>query len=106
MATVDHNPGELDSHHTLHLQQLRKYPSQRTIRRWIQRRNDIGHIRPFRRTGNHRTVREITGDSLVMSLFFEPSIQRLKLQKSRHSFDEIQYVQFVLAVLKPERNFS
>mmetsp|Transcript_9725 Transcript_9725/g.12319 ORF Transcript_9725/g.12319 Transcript_9725/m.12319 type:complete len:83 (+) Transcript_9725:1170-1418(+) len=47
MATVDHHPGELNSHHTLHLQQLRKYPSRRTIQRWRQRRNDIGHVRPF-----------------------------------------------------------
>ena len=70
MATVDHHPGELNSHHTLHLQQLRKYPSRRTIQRWIQRRNDLGHVRPFQRTGNNRALREITGDSLINLAIF------------------------------------
>ena len=39
------------------LQEEYKYPSLRTIRRWIRRYEEHGHILPFRRTGNRRARR-------------------------------------------------
>lgn len=38
------------------LQQIRLWPSRRTVRRWRRRRNTEGHFRPYRRTGNRRAT--------------------------------------------------
>ena len=49
-----------------HLRNLGQYPSEWTVNRWVQRYIEHGHIRPFRRTGNIRSVREIKGRRLIL----------------------------------------
>jgi hypothetical protein len=52
------------------LQGQYKYPSKSTINRWLARQRDQGHMRPYRRTGNSRSKRELRGGDLYnMALY-------------------------------------
>ena len=52
------------------LQLARKYPSNRSINRWRQRSINLGHLRPYRRTGNKRATRELrTNDLFNLALY-------------------------------------
>lgn len=46
------------------LQLEHQYPSDRTIRRWIEYYEDNEHILPFSRTGNKMSEREVMGEAL------------------------------------------
>ncbi len=53
----------------VHLRNLGLYPSVQTVDRWVQRHIQHGHIQAFRRTGNHRSQREIKGRNLILLAF-------------------------------------
>ena len=48
------------------LRQNRLYPSEWSVDQWTQRQGEFNHIRPFRRTGNHRSSREIKNEKLIL----------------------------------------
>ena len=70
LPRLDENIRLLQLHH--------KYPSNRTIQRWITRYNLYGHYLPFRRTGNNRATRELRGLDLS-----DLALIRAVLPKSR-----------------------
>ena len=58
---------------TVEIQQLQlegKYPSNRSIDRWKHQLATLGHVRPFRRTGNKRASRELKGQDLFNLAFY------------------------------------
>ena len=63
-------PDKLLSPHIIVQQQAKTFPSKRTINHWIRRLNWLGHVRPYRKTGNKRAEREIQNEDLVeLSLY-------------------------------------
>ena len=48
------------------LRQNRLYPSEWSVDRWTSRHLQYNHIRPYRRTGNHRSRREIKHQKLIL----------------------------------------
>ena len=65
MYLYDHHPEELVTQSMLDAQSLHFLAANVTINRWLRRCDLLGHVRPFRRTGNHRAVREIVGQALI-----------------------------------------
>ena len=51
------------------LRKLQKYPSKRSVNRWENREATLGHIRPFRRTGNVRASVFHDHNLLLLALF-------------------------------------
>ena len=52
------------------LQEQKKFPSLSTCRRWLAQYLTLGHIWPFKATGNRATQREITGEALYHLAFY------------------------------------
>ena len=65
MFIHDNYPHELNSAAVLAAQDAHVHAANITINRWLQRRNLLGHVRPFQRTGNQRAGRELKGRALV-----------------------------------------
>ena len=52
------------------LRHQHKFPSISTCRSWLRQYNALGHVRPYRRTGNRQSLREISGEALVHLAFY------------------------------------
>jgi hypothetical protein len=53
------------------LRRLHKFPSISTYQSWLRRQyNALGHVRPFRHTGNRQSEREISGEALIHLAFY------------------------------------
>ena len=61
---------------TLQLQIDKKYPSTSTIDRWMARRHVYGHVRALQRTGNHRALREVSGDTLIFLRMYRAELSK------------------------------
>ena len=64
------DPDELTSAATQIAQAAGRFPSNSTICRWVEREQTLGHVCPFRRTGNHRARRELRGQALIDLAFY------------------------------------
>ena len=65
MYVHDNHPDQLNSQAVTKAQDAHTYAVNCTINRLLQRRDDLGHVRPFRRTGNQRSSRELKGQALI-----------------------------------------
>jgi len=65
MYLHDNHPEQLRSHAVTEAQDANIHAVNRTIDRWLQRRGELGHVRPFQRTGNQRSTRELKGQALI-----------------------------------------
>ena len=58
------------------LRGAKKYPSTRTVNRWMTRNNMFGHVRPFRRTGNNRAKREVRNRDLFLLALYRAALPK------------------------------
>ena len=58
--------GDVDASVISSLRSHHYFPSHRSVVRWVDRLNNLGNFRPFRRSGNKRAEREIMGNDLVL----------------------------------------
>ena len=52
------------------LRHQHKFPSISTCRSWLRQYNALGHVRPYRRTGNRQSLREISDEALLHLAFY------------------------------------
>lgn len=65
MFLHDNYPGVLQSPAVIAAQDIHVHAVNRTINRWLRRRERLGHVRPYKRSGNRRAEREINGQALI-----------------------------------------
>jgi hypothetical protein len=88
MSTVNNNPQALHSPHIIAQQEAHTFPSTRTIQRWTQREQQLGHFLPFRATGNRRGQREIRHQDLVeLSLYRKVHPKAFGYEVAAHLFN-------------------
>ncbi len=70
LAVENRLSGADQSENIRNLQDINLYPSESTVNRWMERYHEYGHVRSFRKTGNHRSQREIKGRNMVLHALF------------------------------------
>ena len=68
--------GDVDSSVVSSLRSQHSFPSHRSVVRWVDRLNDLGNFRPFRRSGNKRAEREIIGNVFVLLALYRVSLPK------------------------------
>lgn len=77
---------------TLHL-----YPSIRSVYRWETRKATLGHVRPFRRTGNVRASVLRDHDLLLLALFrityLKATANEINVPSGFIEFSQVEHLQ-------------
>ena len=68
--------GDVDFSVVSSLRSHHSFPSHRSVVRWVDRLNDLGNFRPFRRSGNKRAEREIMGNDLMLFALYRVSLPK------------------------------